>query len=110
MREHKVPILSYLFLIVIIFLLRLFLDLGTVFTISATLMLVIPFLLGKNRNYFSFNYPGFVKGVLITLGILAGYLLVLLVYGFITDKSSGLREAGFTFFVIQFLSILHQEF
>lgn len=108
-REHRIPVLSYLFLILSIFILGMFLDSGTVFSLSAALMLVIPFLLGKNRNYFAFNYAGFVKGALITFGILAAYLLVFLVYGFLTDKGLGFREAGFTFFIIQFLLVAIPE-
>jgi len=98
LRDYRVPILSYLFLILIIFILRTFLDSGIVFSISAVLMLLIPFLLNKDRNYFYFNIKGFVKGVLISLAVLSLYLIVLLAYGLITGKQPGFREVGYSFF------------
>ena len=108
-REYKVPILSYLFLILIIFFLSFFLDSGIVFSISAALMLLIPFLLNKDRNFFYFNIKGFVKGILISLAVLSLYLMVLVVYGLITGKQPGFREVGYSFFIIQLVLVAIPE-
>ena len=108
-REYRKPVLSYLLLLLIVFILKLFLDSGTVFSISAALMLLIPFLLNTDQNYFYFNSKGFFRGVLLSLGVLVLYLLVLVSYGLITGKHPGLREAGFSFFLIQLVLVAIPE-
>ncbi len=110
LREYRTPILLYLFLILFIFTLQQFLDSGTVFSISAALMLLIPFLANSEYNYFKFNKSGFLKGVVISLLVLAGYIVVMFSYGFITGKVPGFREAGYSFFFIQlFLVAIPEE-
>ncbi len=108
-REYRKPILSYLLLILSVFILKHFLDSGTVFSISAALMLLIPFLVNTEYNYFNFNSPGFFKGVLLSLGVLAVYLLVLISYGLISGKHPGIREAGYSFFLIQLVLVAIPE-
>ena len=107
--EYRKPVLSYLLLILIVFTLQLFLDSSTVFSISAALMLLIPLLVKTDFNYFDFNSEGFIKGVLISLGVLAVYLLVLFSYGLISGKQPGIREAGYSFFLMQFLLVAIPE-
>ncbi len=109
-REYRTPVLSYVLLILAVFILKHFLDPGTVFSISAALMLLIPFLVNTDFNYFEFNKIGFIKGVLISLGVLALYVIVMLAYGFITGKQPGIRETGASFFIIQlFLVAIPEE-
>jgi len=110
MRKYRSPILLYLLLISLVFVLKIFLDSGTVFSISAALMLLIPFLANTEYNYFDFNISGFLKGVLISLVVLAAYLVVLFAYGFISGKQPDIREAGYSFFFIQlFLVAIPEE-
>ena len=108
-KEYRKPVLSYLFLILIVFTLQHFLDIGTVFSISAALMLLIPFLANTDYNFFHFNSAGFIKGVLISIGVLALYLLVLVSYGFISGNYPGIREVGYSFFLTQLILVAIPE-
>lgn len=109
MREYRTPILSYLLLILSVYILQHFLDSGTVFSISAALMLLIPFLANTDYNYFYFNSRGFIMGVLISLGVLAVYFLVLFIYSLISGKYPGIRETGYSFFLIQLILVAIPE-
>lgn len=107
--EYRIPILSYVLFLITVFILKYLLDPGTVFSISAALMLLIPFLLKADRNYFYFNTRGFIRGVVISLAILAVYLAVMVVYGLISGKAPGIRETGATFFIVQLLLVAIPE-
>lgn len=108
-RDYRKPILSYLLLILSVFILQHFLDSGTVFSISAALMLLIPFLANTEYNYFYFNTRSFLRGVLISVGVLAVYFLILSSYNLISGRFPGLREAGYSFFLIQFILVAIPE-
>ena len=109
LRDHKLPILSYLVLVISLFVLRLLFNLDLVFTISATLMLVIPLLLKKNTNFLYFNKNGFLKGLLISAIILALYLAVLYFYSLFTGGSLSVREFGLSFLLIQLILVAIPE-
>jgi hypothetical protein len=72
-------------------------------------MLLIPFLANTEYNYFEFNSPGFFKGVLLSIGVLAVYLLALIFYGLITGKHPGIGQAGYSFFLIQLVLVAIPE-
>ena len=108
-REYRVPVLSYFLFLITVFVLKHLLNAGTVFSISAALMLLIPFLLKTDRNYFYFNKEGFAKGALISIFVLAVYVAVMLAHGFFTGRQPGLRETGATFFIVQLLLVAIPE-
>ena len=108
-REYRTPVLFYFLFLVTILVLKQFLDPGTVFSMSAALMLLIPFLIKSERNYFYFNKRGFIRGAVISLIILAVYLAVMLAYGYFTGRQPGLRETGATFFIVQLLLVAIPE-
>ena len=107
--QYKIPVLSYLFIILLIFALRLFFDTGLVFSISATLMLLIPLLLKNITEILGFNAKGFIRGVVITLIILLLYVLALFIYANITGRQLTIREVGISFFIVQFLLVALPE-
>lgn len=109
MRDYRKPVLSYLLLILSVFILQHFLDSGTVFSISAALMFLIPFLANTEYNYFYFNTRGFLRGVFISVGILAVYFFILSSYSLISGSYPGLREVGYSFFLIQFILVAIPE-
>ena len=108
-REYRIPLLSYILLILTVFILKFIFDPGTVFSISAALMLLIPFLVKNEYNYFEFNIRGFIKGVFISLCIIAVYFAVRLAYGLISGIEPGIRDVGISFFIIQLVLVAVPE-
>ena len=106
-KDHKyfVPILAYLVIIIVIFLLRKFLDFGLVLSVSATLLLVVPYLLKKHQSYFNFNLKGFIKGVVISLIVIAIYLIVIKIYTVFTHSALDFERFSNTGLFVQFLMV-----
>ncbi|MGI9533494.1 MAG: CPBP family glutamic-type intramembrane protease [Thermodesulfobacteriota bacterium] len=107
--EYKLPILSYLLLITSIYILRLFLGWDTAFIIGAVLMLVIPFLIRRDLNFFYYDSSGFIKGLGISIIILIIYIVVLFMYSRLNAGHLSIREFGISFLLIQFFLVAIPE-
>ena len=108
-REQKTPILAYFILIISIFILRQFLQWDLVFSISATLMFLIPLLLKRDSSFFYFNDTGFIKGVITSAIVLIAYVAVLYVFSVLTGGKLSVREFGFSFILLQFFLVAIPE-
>ena len=108
-REQKTPILAYLVLIFSIFFLRQFLEWDIVFSITATLMLLIPILLKKNSSFFYFNSSGFIKGIVLSAIVLIAYVAALFAYSGLTGGKVSVREFGISFILLQFFLVAIPE-
>jgi len=107
--NYKLPIILYLLIILTIFILSLFLNWDLVFSISATLMLLIPILVKKDTGFLSFDLPGFLRGLGLSAIVLIVYVAVLYLYSMLTDGHLSLRGFGISFILLQFFLVAIPE-
>lgn len=101
--------ISYAVLVLIIFLLNSFFQWSLALSVSATIMLLVPFVLRSNYNYFDFKLKNFLKGLLISVIIVLIYIAVLRVYSHYSDKGFGFDDLSLSFILIQLLLIAIPE-
>lgn len=107
--KYIYPISSYLVLILLIACLQYFFSWGLVLSLSATYMLVIPFLIGSDDDLFAISSEGIVRGIGISTAILVLYILAYKVYAVISGWELGIREFSYTFLLVQFLMVALPE-
>jgi len=74
---YLVPLLSYLFVVVSILLMRKFLTTDYIYLISAFIMILIPYALMGRVKGLDWNFKAIFKGLVISLIILMFYTLIL---------------------------------
>ena len=107
--KKYIYLLSYVLLVISIFLLNTFFEGGLALSVSATLMLLIPFFFKADYDYFNFKLDGFIRGLIILLLILVAYIAVLKGYTLYSNKEFGLRDFTISFILVQFLLIAIPE-
>ena len=107
--EYKIPIICYLGVVAVIFVLRLFLGWDLVFSLSAAIMLVVPILVKKDSDFFYFSTPGFIKGLVISILVLIAYVLVLFGYSRFSGGQLSIKEFGVGFLLLQFFLVAIPE-
>ena len=107
--RYRLPLASYIGLLVLITTLRFFINPGLVLSISATYMLMAGFVLGHNDNLLALNKKGFIKGLLFTVIILLIYISCFKLFSIFTGKELGIREFTYSFILVQFLLVALPE-
>ena len=107
--KKYIYLLSYILLVISIFLLNTFFEGGLALSVSATLMLLIPFFFKADYDYFNFKLDGFIRGLIISLLILLVYIALLKGYTLYSNKEFGLRDFTVSFILVQFLLIAIPE-
>ena len=85
--KNIVPLTTYIFVILAVFVLKIFLPWQYVISISAALMLLIPILLKSDGSYLRWDLKGIILGFAVSAVLLAGYVGVIALYGHYTSKS-----------------------
>ncbi len=109
-KRYKVPVFSYLLLLLASLFVKLFLG----WDISVYIMLILPALLVKDLDFFHFNTPKLLKGLGLSVIILFFYVLFLFLYSKWVGSSLDIREFGDTreigiFLFSQFVLIAFPE-
>lgn len=108
-RRYRDPIIFYLLLLILVASLQLFFDWGIVLSLSATYMLVVPIYFGRDDKLLSVKPRQFLKGLIITIGILSAYILCYKLFAVFTNKELGLRDFTYSFIAVQFLLVALPE-
>lgn len=106
---YRRSVITYLLLLVLVVVLQFFLDPGIVLSLTATYMLAVPFVIGKDEHLFSGSLNGILRGSAITFVILALYVLCYKLFAVLTGGTLGVREFSYSFIVVQFLLVALPE-
>jgi len=105
-----IPIAAYIALIATILILTFLIPWPYVISVSAVLMLGIPFYLKGGVSYFKWNFRGLVIGLAVSVVILSLYIAVIWGYGYFTGNSVVLRHLSYSFILMQlFLVAIPEE-
>lgn len=75
-RRITTPLISYIALIAVIIICNNFLGYEYVLSISASVMLIIPILLGGDESVFSINPRGLLNGILLSVATVCIYMFI----------------------------------
>jgi len=103
---YLVPLLSYLFVVVSILLMRTFLTTDYIYLISAFIMILIPYALMGRVEGLDWNYKAIFKGLVISLIILMFYILILVV---IFKRSINFGALSIPFILTQIIIVAYPE-
>ena len=103
---YLVPLLSYLFVVVSILLMRTFLTTDYIYLISAFIMILIPYALMGRVEGLDWNFKAIFKGLVISLIILMFYALILVV---IFKRSINFGVLSIPFILTQIIIVAYPE-
>lgn len=108
-KQIPITLLSYVFLILIVVISNKFLSYEYVLSISASVMILIPIILRKDEGLFSFNVKGFINGVLITLILVAIYIIITNVLPLSFGNKLNFSRLNVSLIIINFLLVAIPE-
>ncbi len=103
---YLVPLLSYLFVVVTILLMRTFLKTDYIYLISALIMILIPYALMGRVEGLDWNYRAIFKGLVISVVILMFYAFILVV---IFKRSINFGALSIPFVLTQLIIVAYPE-
>lgn len=108
-RNYLIPLAIYVFLITLIFLMRVFLPWQFVVSVSALLMLSLPLVLKSDLSDLRWDSRGVLAGVGVSAAILLIYVAVLYGYGLYSGKSLVFNRLSYPFMLVQLLLVALPE-
>lgn len=105
-KNYLVPLLSYLFVVVSILLMRTFLTTDYIYLISAFIMISIPYALMGRVEGLGWNYKAIFKVLVISLIILMFYALILVVF---FKRSINFGAISIPFILTQIIIVAYPE-
>lgn len=109
-KNDVIPVFSsYLILILIVVVSNNFLSYEYVLSISASAMILIPILLKKDEGIFSFNFKGFLNGVLATVLLVCLYALITRILPFSFGNDLDFSSISISLVLINFLLVAVPE-
>jgi len=108
LHKHLIPLIVYVFVILIIFIAKLFLPSNYVISIAALLML-FPFLLKADGTFFKSDFKGVLLGLAVSIVLLCIYVVVITFYGYYIGKSLVVNALSITFLLTQLLMVTLPE-
>jgi len=109
LRNYLIPLAIYAVLITLIFLMRVFLPWQFVVSLSALLMLSVPFILKSDTSDLRLNPEGILAGIGVSAAILVIYIAVLYCYGLYSGKSLIFNRLSYPFILVQLLLVALPE-
>lgn len=110
LRKHLVPLALYAFIITAILVMKFFIPWQYVTSVSALLMLSVPYVLRTETSGLRWDARGVIVGIVVSLILLLVYTAVISLYGHYTDKSLVVHKLSYSFILTQlFLVALPEE-
>lgn len=106
---YLIPLIIYIALISLIFLMKYLISWSLAATVSAFLMLSVPFILKNDMRDLRWNLRGMLWGFAVTIVILLIYIAVLAGYGLYAGKSLTFNKLSYSFVLIQLLLVALPE-
>ena len=107
--NYLIPLIIYISLISLIFLMKYLISWSLAATVSAFLMLAIPFVLKNDMRDLRWDPRGVLWGFAVTIVILLIYIAVLAGYGLYAGKSLTFNKLSYSFVLIQLLLVALPE-
>ncbi len=107
--NYLIPLIIYISLISLIFLMKYLISWSLAATVSAFLMLSIPFILKSDMRDLGWDPRGALTGIAVTAVILLIYIAVLAGYGLYAGKSLTFNKLSYSFVLIQLLLVALPE-
>jgi membrane protease YdiL (CAAX protease family) len=107
--NYLIPLIIYIALISLIFLMKYLISWSLAATVSAFLMLAIPFILKNDMRDLRWDPRGVLWGIAVTIVILLIYIAVLAGYGLYAGKSLMFNKLSYSFVLIQLLLVALPE-
>lgn len=108
-RNYLLPLIIYIALISLIFLMKLFIPWPYVISLSAVLMLSVPFILKTDMSDLRWDLRGVIVGIAVSIVILLIYIAVLAGYGLYSGKSLAFNKLSYSFILMQLLLVALPE-
>lgn len=109
MPGYAVPLAVYALVIVSILIMRLFLPWPYVVSVSALIMLAVPFFLKHDTSDLKWHPRGILLGFIVSAVLLAGYLAVVWGYGLYSGQSLFVHRLSYSFILTQLLLVALPE-
>ena len=106
--KHLIPLTVYVFVILAIFIAKLFLPSNYVISIAAVLML-FPVLLKADGSFFKSDSKGVLLGLGVSAVLLSVYIVVKALYGHYTGKTLVVNALSVSFLLTQLLLVALPE-
>jgi hypothetical protein len=107
--KYLLPLVIYIFVVSLIFLMKRFMSGAYVVSISAVLMLSIPFMLKADMSDLKWDPKGVLTGIAVSIVLLLAYVSVLAGYGLYSGKSITFGRLSYTFILVQLLLVALPE-
>lgn len=107
--NYLIPLIVYITLISLIFLMKYLISWSLAATVSAFLMLAVPFILKNDMRDLRWDPRGVLWGIAVTIVILLIYIAVLAGYGLYAGKSLTFNKLSYSFVLIQLLLVALPE-
>ncbi|MEW6146062.1 MAG: CPBP family intramembrane glutamic endopeptidase [Thermodesulfobacteriota bacterium] len=109
LHEYLPPLAIYVLVISLIFLMKRFMSAPYVVSVSAVLMLSIPFMLKTDMSDLRWDPKGVLTGIAVSIVLLLVYIAVLAGYGLYSGNSLTFGRLSYTFILIQLLLVALPE-
>lgn len=109
MPGYAVPLAVYTLVIAAILVMRLSLPWPYVVSVSALIMLAVPFFLKPDSGDLKWHPRGILLGLLVSAALLAAYVAVIWGYGFYTGQSLTVNKLSYSFVLTQLLLVALPE-
>lgn len=106
---YAVPLVVYALVIAAILVMRLLLPWPYVVSISALIMLAIPFFLKPDSRDLKWHPRGILLGLIVSAVLLAAYLAVVWGYGLYSGQSLTINKLSYSFILMQLLLVALPE-
>lgn len=107
--KYLIPVAAYTLIIIAILVMKLFIPWTYVISVTAVLMLSVPYVLGAESTGFRWDMRGLILGIIVSLILLLMYAGAMLLYGLYTDQSLVVRELSYSFILMQLLLVALPE-
>lgn len=107
--NYLIPLIIYIALISLIFLMKYLISWSLAAAVSAFLMLSVPFILKNDMRDLRWDPRGVLTGIAVTIVILLLYIAVLAGYGLYAGKSLTFNKLSYSFVLIQLLLVALPE-
>jgi hypothetical protein len=109
LHEYLLPLAIYVFVISLIFLMKRFMSGAYVVSVSAVLMLSIPFMLKTDMSDLKWDSKGVLTGIAVSIVLLLVYITVLAGYGLYSGNSLTFGRLSYAFILVQLLLVALPE-
>lgn len=107
--NYLIPLVVYILLISLIFLMIHMISRSLAATVSAFLMMSIPFILKSDMRDLGWDPRGMLTGIAVSVVLLLIYIAVLAGYGLYSGKSLTFNKLSYSFILIQLLLVAFPE-